>query len=130
MLRDHIGQNAHDRLRDRGLGRRRPSGADPVAGAHRVERPLHPRLEQERHVAHDEPVAASPRGRFDQRKPKPPTRERDDDGTVGRAERRPSDYAKLSRIVKEAGLLERRHFYYWARIAANVVLVAAAGLAL
>ena len=54
----------------------------------------------------------------------------DDEATARRLERRPSDYAKLSRIVKEAGLLERRHFYYWARIAVNVVLVASAGLAL
>ncbi len=44
--------------------------------------------------------------------------------------RRASDYAKLSRIVKDAGLLERRKLYYWARIALNVVMVASAGFAL
>jgi fatty acid desaturase len=44
--------------------------------------------------------------------------------------RRGSDYAKLSRIVKDAGLLERRKLYYWSRIALNVVLVATAGFAL
>ena len=36
----------------------------------------------------------------------------------------------LSRIIKDAGLLERRKVYYWLRIALNVVLVAAAGFAL
>jgi fatty acid desaturase len=43
-----------------------------------------------------------------------------------------SDYARLSRMVKEAGLLERRRYYYLARIAGNVVLVgvAATGLIL
>jgi fatty acid desaturase len=45
-------------------------------------------------------------------------------------ERRPSDYAKLSHMIKDAGLLERRHVYYWARIAVNIGLVAAAGGAL
>jgi fatty acid desaturase len=57
------------------------------------------------------------------------------DGTEDRqadrhAGRRPSDYATLSRIVKDAGLLERRPFYYWARIVANVALVAVAGAGL
>jgi fatty acid desaturase len=47
-----------------------------------------------------------------------------------RTERRASDYSKLSRIVKDAGLLERRRFYYWARIAVNVVLVAVGGVVL
>jgi fatty acid desaturase len=47
-----------------------------------------------------------------------------------RTGRRPSDYSHLSRIVKDAGLLERRRFYYGARITLNVGLVAAAGVAL
>src|ERR1039457_7023039 len=44
--------------------------------------------------------------------------------------RRGSEYAMLSRIVKDAGLLERRKLYYWLRIALNIVLVAAAGFTL
>ena len=50
--------------------------------------------------------------------------------SVGRAERRASDYAKLSRLIKDAGLLERRKLYYWARIVVNILLIAAAGVAL
>jgi fatty acid desaturase len=54
------------------------------------------------------------------------------DGTLteSKAERRTSDYSQLSREIKDAGLLDRRPFYYWARIAVNVVLVAAAGVSL
>ena len=48
----------------------------------------------------------------------------------GRAGRRASDYAKLSRLIKDAGLLERRKLYYWARIVVNILLIAAAGVAL
>jgi fatty acid desaturase len=62
----------------------------------------------------------------------------DDDGvpagdgtlTETKAERRSSDYSLLSRQIKDAGLLERRRFYYWARIAVNIALVAAAGVSL
>ncbi len=43
------------------------------------------------------------------------------------AERRPSEYSQLSHMIKDAGLLERRKVYYWARIAVNVVLLAGAG---
>jgi len=50
--------------------------------------------------------------------------------SAGRAERRASDYAKLSRLIKDAGLLERRKLYYWARIVVNILLIAAAGVAL
>lgn len=50
--------------------------------------------------------------------------------SAGRAGRRASDYAKLSRLIKDAGLLERRKVYYWARIVVNILLVAAAGVAL
>jgi hypothetical protein len=46
------------------------------------------------------------------------------------SQRVPSDYARLSRMVKEAGFLERRRFYYSARIAANVALVAVTGVGL
>jgi fatty acid desaturase len=49
---------------------------------------------------------------------------------AGRAGRRASDYAKLSRLIKDAGLLERRKLYYWARIVVNILLIAAAGVAL
>jgi fatty acid desaturase len=45
-------------------------------------------------------------------------------------ERSSTDYAQLSRMVKEAGLLERRPLYYAARVVSNVVLVAIAGVAL
>ena len=41
------------------------------------------------------------------------------------AARRGSDYAELSRQVKQAGLLERRPGYYAWKIAATVVLLAA-----
>ncbi|MGH8891570.1 MAG: fatty acid desaturase family protein [Acidothermaceae bacterium] len=41
-----------------------------------------------------------------------------------------SDYAALSRMVKDAGLLERRRWYYRWRLALNVVLVAVAGFAI
>jgi fatty acid desaturase len=44
------------------------------------------------------------------------------------AERRPSEYSQLSHMIKDAGLLERRKGYYWARIAVNVVLLAGAGV--
>jgi len=43
-------------------------------------------------------------------------------------ERRPSEYSQLSHMIKDAGLLERRKGYYWARIAVNVVLLAGAGV--
>jgi fatty acid desaturase len=46
------------------------------------------------------------------------------------ADRRTSDYARLSRLVKDAGLLERRRAYYVGRIALNACLAAVAGLAL
>jgi fatty acid desaturase len=54
------------------------------------------------------------------------------DGTLteSKAERRSSDYSQLSRQIKDAGLLDRRPFYYWARIAVNIGLVAAAGVSL
>src|SRR5438309_245385 len=39
--------------------------------------------------------------------------------------RRGSDFAELSRRVKSAGLLRRRHGYYALRIAVNVMLLAA-----
>jgi fatty acid desaturase len=51
------------------------------------------------------------------------------DASAG-SQRIPSDYARLSRLVKEAGYLDRRRFYYSARIAANVLLVAIAGVGL
>jgi len=54
----------------------------------------------------------------------------DDMLIAGRAGRRASDYAKLSRLIKDAGLLERRKLYYWARIVVNILLIAAAGVAL
>ena len=46
------------------------------------------------------------------------------------AERRTSDYARLSRLVKDAGLLDRRHGYYLRRLTLNVGLVAIAGVGL
>jgi fatty acid desaturase len=42
---------------------------------------------------------------------------------------RGSDFAELSRWVKKAGLLRRRYGYYAARIAVNVLLLAAGGVA-
>jgi fatty acid desaturase len=48
----------------------------------------------------------------------------------GSGQRRGSDYAELSRWVKQAGLLRRRHGYYAARIALNVALLAAGVAAL
>jgi fatty acid desaturase len=43
---------------------------------------------------------------------------------------RGSDYGKLSRMIKDAGLLERRRAYYRWRLALNVVLVCLAGFAI
>ncbi|MEV4319570.1 acyl-CoA desaturase [Actinocrispum sp. NPDC049592] len=43
--------------------------------------------------------------------------------------RRGSDFARLSREIKQAGLLDRRRGYYFARMAINVLLLAAGGLA-
>ncbi|NKE60760.1 acyl-CoA desaturase [Lentzea sp. PSKA42] len=43
--------------------------------------------------------------------------------------RRGSDYAELARWVRDAGLLRRRHGYYAARIAVNVLLLAGGGVA-
>jgi fatty acid desaturase len=43
----------------------------------------------------------------------------------GPDQRRGSDFAELSRLVKRAGLLRRRYGYYAARIALNVALLAA-----
>jgi len=45
-------------------------------------------------------------------------------------DRRTSDYARLSRLVKDAGLLERRRAYYIWRIVLNAALASVAGLAL
>jgi fatty acid desaturase len=45
------------------------------------------------------------------------------------AGRRGSDFAELSRWVKEAGLLRRRYGYYAVRITSNVALLAAGGVA-
>ncbi|MCG8921228.1 acyl-CoA desaturase [Lentzea sp. CC55] len=43
--------------------------------------------------------------------------------------RQASDFAQLSALVKQAGLLERRRGYYYARIGVNLVLYAAAWVA-
>ncbi len=43
--------------------------------------------------------------------------------------RRGSDFARLSREIRQAGLLERRRGYYFARMAINLLLLAAGGLA-
>jgi len=51
-------------------------------------------------------------------------------GAVSVTDRRTSDYARLSRLVKDAGLLERRRAYYIWRVVLNAALAAAAGLAL
>jgi fatty acid desaturase len=40
-----------------------------------------------------------------------------------------SDYTQLSRQIKQAGLLDRRHGYYTAKISLNLVLLAAGGAA-
>ncbi len=48
----------------------------------------------------------------------------------GPDQRRGSDFAELSRLVKRAGLLRRRYGYYAVRIACNVVLLAAGVVAL
>jgi fatty acid desaturase len=40
-----------------------------------------------------------------------------------------SEYTKLSRQIKQAGLLDRRHGYYTAKIGLNLVLLAAGGAA-
>ena len=40
-----------------------------------------------------------------------------------------SDYTQLSRQIKQAGLLDRRHGYYTAKIGLNLVLLAAGGVA-
>src|SRR4029453_11258944 len=40
-----------------------------------------------------------------------------------------SDYTQLSRQVKQAGLLDRRHGYYTAKLLLNLVLLAAGGVA-
>jgi fatty acid desaturase len=50
--------------------------------------------------------------------------------TTATTERSQTDYARLSRMVKDAGLLDRRRWYYVGRIAANVALVASAGVGL
>ncbi|ALG09773.1 fatty acid desaturase family protein [Kibdelosporangium phytohabitans] len=42
---------------------------------------------------------------------------------------RGSDFARLSREIRQAGLLERRRGYYFARMAINVILLAAGGVA-
>ena len=41
-----------------------------------------------------------------------------------------SEYTKLSRQIKQAGLLDRRHGYYVAKVILNLVLLAAGGVAL
>jgi len=41
-----------------------------------------------------------------------------------------SEYAQLSRQFKQAGLLDRRHGYYVAKVILNLVLLAAGGVAL
>ena len=46
------------------------------------------------------------------------------------SERATSDYAALSRMVKDAGLLDRRRSYYRWRLVLNAVLVAVAGAAI
>jgi fatty acid desaturase len=43
--------------------------------------------------------------------------------------RRWSDYTQLSRQIKQAGLLERRHGYYTAKLSLNLVLLVAGGAA-
>jgi fatty acid desaturase len=43
--------------------------------------------------------------------------------------RRWSEYTQLSRQIKQAGLLDRRHGYYTAKISLNLVLLAAGGAA-
>jgi fatty acid desaturase len=40
-----------------------------------------------------------------------------------------SDYTQLSRQIKQAGLLDRRHGYYTAKLGLNLVLLAAGGVA-
>ena len=50
-------------------------------------------------------------------------------GTTRAPTRRWSEYTQLSRQVKQAGLLERRHGWYAAKIALNLVLLAAGGVA-
>src|ERR1041384_3664671 len=40
-----------------------------------------------------------------------------------------SDYTQLSRQIKQAGLLDRRHGYYTAKISLNLALLAAGGAA-
>ena len=40
-----------------------------------------------------------------------------------------SDFSTLARSIKRAGLLRRRYGYYWVRIAANVLLLAAGAVA-
>jgi fatty acid desaturase len=52
-----------------------------------------------------------------------------DEGSTAPA-RQCSDYSRLSRQIKDAGLLERRRGYYLARLALNVILVAGAGVLL
>ncbi|ALG06968.1 fatty acid desaturase family protein [Kibdelosporangium phytohabitans] len=42
---------------------------------------------------------------------------------------RGSDFARLSRQIKQAGLLDRRYGYYFARMAINVILLAVGGVA-
>ena len=50
-------------------------------------------------------------------------------GTTRAPTRGWSEYTQLSRQVKHAGLLERRHGWYVAKIALNLVLLAAGGIA-
>src|SRR4029434_6338220 len=40
-----------------------------------------------------------------------------------------SEYTQLSRQIKQAGLLDRRHGYYTAKLSLNLVLLAAGGAA-
>jgi fatty acid desaturase len=50
-------------------------------------------------------------------------------GTTRAPKRRWSEYTQLSRQVKQAGLLDRRHGWYGAKIALNLALLAAGGIA-
>lgn len=43
--------------------------------------------------------------------------------------RTPSDFAELSRTIKSAGLLQRRHGYYAAKVAVNLLMLAGAWVA-
>ncbi|WP_311836062.1 acyl-CoA desaturase [Cellulomonas fimi] len=53
------------------------------------------------------------------------------DGPPGRArERQVSDFTALARTVQEAGLMRRRHGYYWTRFAVLTALLGAFGIAI